>query len=74
MRQIDLWRIDNLFRRGIAARYTDGLGSMVCLLAPGASRLTRLRAAAVAGLRQFVSGVINHVKLLALRKRGNLLI
>jgi hypothetical protein len=74
MRQIDLWRIDNLFRWRVAARHTDGLGSMVCLLAPGAPRRTRLRAASVAGLGQFVAAVINHVKLLSLRERRNLLI
>jgi multisubunit Na+/H+ antiporter MnhG subunit len=72
MRQIDLWRVDNFFRRIIAARHTDCLRSMMCLLATGASRLTGLRAAAVSGLRELVPGVIDYVELLALRQRGNL--
>ena len=55
-----------IFSRGlVASRHADGLGTVVGLLAAGASRLAGFRAAAVVGLGEFVGGIVDHVVLLA---------
>jgi len=61
MRQIYLGSVHNFLARLVAARYADGLGAVVGLLAAGASGLAGLRSAPVLGLRQFVAGVIDDV-------------
>jgi hypothetical protein len=72
MRQIYLGSVHNFLARLVAARYADGLGAVVGLLAAGASGLAGLRSAPVLGLRQFVAGVIDDVPLEAGCRSGGL--
>jgi len=72
MRQIYLGGVHNLLAGLVAARYADGLGAVVGLLAAGASGFTGLRPAPVLGLRQFVAGVIDDVPLRTSWRKGDL--
>jgi len=63
VRQIQLGRVHDLLGRLVAAGDADGLSAVVGLRSAGASGLASLRAAAVLGLRQFVSGIIDDVGL-----------
>src|SRR5208337_910100 len=72
MRQIDLGSVYNFFARLVAARYADGLGAMVGLLAAGASGLASLRSTLILSLRQFVSGVVDDIPVQARGSGWNL--
>jgi hypothetical protein len=61
MGEIDLWRVDNLLARLVAACYPDGLCSMFCLVTAGTSCFSRLRAALIFRTRQLIARVIDHV-------------
>src|SRR5208282_5893506 len=72
MRQIYFGSVNDFFAGLIATRYADGLRAMVGLVAAGASGFAGLRAAAILGLRQFVSRVIDYVPVQASGRSGHL--
>jgi hypothetical protein len=63
MRQLEIWSIHNFFAQRSATCHSDCLGLVKSLLTTTPSALAGFSAAYVFGLRQFVSGKVNHVVL-----------